>query len=197
MSVSKPESPKSSLPSQPSKSLLDRLGDLLGGLMAFVRKAPIAVVFLVIAAVLYFRQSDQPVEDLPQFDTPSVETEPQPPSDLPAGTNPSVWTCVHRSDSQLSKSLWADIYYGMEVRLDGKVLTVKVTEKWQELSEDKRKTVTNLVVDTWIENSQALQLLKSRDEMEEVIIKRLPDDSTVANWKPAFGIQLFEPQAGA
>lgn len=197
MSVSQPESPKSSLPSQPSKSLLDRLGDLLGGLMAFVRKAPIAVVFLVIAAVLYFRQSDQPVEDLPQFDAPAAETEPQPPSDLPAGTNPSVWTCVHRSDSQLSKSLWADIYYGMEVRLDGKVLTVKVTEKWQELSEDKRKTVTNLVVDTWIENSQALQLLKSRDEMEEVIIKRLPDDSTVANWKPAMGIQLFEPQAGA
>jgi hypothetical protein len=197
MSASKPESSKPSLPSQPSKSLLDRLGDLLGGVMAFVRKAPVAVAFIVIAAVLYFRQTNQSVEDVPQFDAPSVQTEPPPPADLPEGTDPSVWTCVHRFDSQMSKSLWADIYYGMEVRLDGKMVTVKVTEKWQELSEDKRKTVANLVVDTWIENSQSLRLLKSRDEMEEVVIKRLPDDLTVANWKPATGVQLFEPQAGA
>lgn len=197
MSVSKPESPKSSPPSQPSKSLLDRLGDILVGIMSFARKAPVAVAFIVIAAVLYFRQSDQPAEDLPQFDDPSVETEPPPPADLPEGANPSVWTCVHRFDSQMSKSLWADIYYGMEVRLDGKMITVKVTEKWQELSEDKRKTVANLVIDTWIENSQSLRLLTSRDEMEEVVIKRLPDDLTVASWKPALGVQLFEPQAGA
>jgi hypothetical protein len=165
--------------------------------MAFVRKAPVAVAFLIIAAVLYFRQPDQPVENFPQFDDPTVQKDPQPPADLPEGTAPSVWICVHRSDSQLSNSLWADIYYGMEVRLDGKMLTVKVTEKWQDLSEDKRKTVTNLVVNTWIENSQALRLMSSRDEMEEVVIKRLPDDQTVANWKPSTGVQLFDPQAGA
>jgi hypothetical protein len=191
MTTSNPES------SRPNKSLLDRLGDIVGGVMAFVRKAPVAVAFLIIAAVLYFRQPDQPVENFPQFDDPTVQKDPQPPADLPEGTAPSVWICVHRSDSQLSNSLWADIYYGMEVRLDGKMLTVKVTEKWQDLSEDKRKTVTNLVVNTWIENSQALRLMSSRDEMEEVVIKRLPDDQTVANWKPSTGVQLFDPQAGA
>jgi hypothetical protein len=42
-----------------------------------------------------------------------------------------------------------------------------------------------------------LHLLRSRDEMEEVVIKRLPEDVTVANWKPATGVQLFEPEAGA
>jgi hypothetical protein len=85
----------------------------------------------------------------------------------------------------------------MEVRVDGKVLTVKVTEKWRDLSDDKRKTVANLVVDTWIENGLALHLLNSKDEMEEVVLKRLPDDQTVAAWKPATGVQLFAPQAGA
>lgn len=197
MSASKPEPPKSSSSVQSSKSLLDRLATVVGGVAAFVRKAPVAVAFIVIAAVLYFRQTDQPVEDFPQFDDPSVQKEPQPPADLPEGTNPSVWTCVHRSDSQLSNSLWADIYYGLEVRLDGKMITVKVTEKWKDLSEDKRKTVANLVVDTWIENSQSLRLLNSRDEMEEVVIKRLPDDLPVATWKPATGVQLFDPQTGA
>jgi hypothetical protein len=197
MPVSKPESSKQPSPAQSSKSLLDRIAVIVGGIAAFVRKAPVAVVFIIIAIVLYFRQTDQPVENFPQFDDPSVQKEPQPPADLPEGTTPSVWMCVHRSDSQLSNGLWADIYYGMEVRLDGKMVTVKVTEKWKDLSDDKRKTVANLVVDTWIENSQALRLFHSRDEMEEVVIKRLPDDLTVANWKPATGVQLFDPQTGA
>jgi hypothetical protein len=93
--------------------------------------------------------------------------------------------------------LWADIYYGMEARIDGKQITAKVTEKWRSLSEDKQKTVTQLVVDTWIENSQALRLLSSRDEMEEIILKQLPEDQTVAAWKPSTGVQLFNPQGGA
>lgn len=189
--------PNVSSGNQPRKSVLDVLAAIVGGVSKFVRMAPIAVVFLVIAAVVSFQQYNQPAEQLPQFDDPEVQKEPTPPSDLPAGTNPSVWTCVHRSDTQLSGSLWADIYYGMEVRLDGKLLTVKVTEKWKELSDDKRKTVTNLVVDTWIGNSQALRLLNSRDEMEEIVIKRLPEDETVASWKPATGVLLVAPEAGA
>jgi hypothetical protein len=192
-----PESQKPVSPTSSSKSVLDRLAAVLGGIMTVVRKAPVAVAFVIIAVVLYFRQANTPDEQSPQFDDPTAQKEPQPPADLPTGTNPSVWTCVHRSDSQLSSSLWADIYFGMEVRLDGKLLTVKVTEKWRELSDDKRKTVANLVVDTWIQNSQTLRLLNSREEMEEVVIKRLPDDLTVANWKPSTGVQLFEPQGGA
>lgn len=198
MPVSSAQSSQNSPPNAPKQSLLDKIASVVGGVASFVRKAPIAVAFVVIAVVLYFRQPDQSQDQFPQFDDPTeVQKEPPPPSDLPVGTNPSVWTCVHRSDAQLSNGLWADIYYGMEVRLDGKMITVKVTEKWKELSEDKRKTVANLVVDTWVENSQTLHLLNSRDELEEVVIKRLPEDVTVANWKPATGVQLFEPQSGA
>ena len=156
------------------------------------------VAFAVLAAILYFRQANQPMEHIPQFDDPTeAQKEPQPPPDLPAGANPSVLTCVNKVNSQLDNSLWADVYYGLEVRIDGKVLTVKVTEKWKELSDDKRKTVANLVVDTWIENGLALHLLNSKEEMEEVMLKRLPDDQTVAAWKPSTGVQLFEPQEGA
>ncbi|MBI3245107.1 MAG: hypothetical protein HYZ50_01225 [Deltaproteobacteria bacterium] len=197
MPGSNPQLPDAPSGDQPKKSVLDILTAIAGGVMAFVRKAPIVAVFLVIVAVVSFQQSYQPVEESPQFDDPEVQKEPTPPADLPAGTNPSVWTCVHRSDTQLSGSLWADIYYGMEVRLDGKLLTVKVTEKWKDLSDDKRKTVANLVVDTWIGNSQALRLLNSRDEMEEIVIKRLPEDETVASWKPATGVLLMAPEAGA
>jgi len=164
-----------------------------------VRKMPIVVVFAVIAVILYYRQSHQPEEIQPsQFRDPAeMPGEPKPPPDLPAGTNPSVWTWLYRVDSQLSKGLWADIYYGMEARLDGKVVTVKVTEKLHALSDDKRTTVANLVVDTWVQNGQTLHLLNSREELEEVVLKRLSDDQTVAAWKPATGVQLFLPQTGA
>jgi hypothetical protein len=178
----------------PLGSLLDTIGAVLKVIGMIVRKMPVAVAFVVLAVILYFRQSDLPEETFPQFRDPAeAPQEPPPPPDLPEGTNPAVWTCVHRVDSQLSKGLWADIYYGMEVRLDGKVITVKVTEKWQELSDDKRKTVANLVVDTWVENGRTLHLLDSKDEIEEVVLKRLPDDQTVAGWKPTTGVQLFEP----
>jgi hypothetical protein len=85
----------------------------------------------------------------------------------------------------------------MEARLDGKVITIKVTEKWQELSDGKRQTVAQLVVDTWFENGQTLKLLQSKNELEEIILKRLPDDQTVATWKPSTGVVLLAPQAGA
>jgi len=183
----------------PLGSLLNAVGAALKFIGMVVRKMPMVVVFVVIAAILYYHQSHQPGDiQSPQFHDPAEKPgEPKPPPDLPAGTNPSLWTLVYRVDSQLSNGLWADIYYGMEARLDGKVVTVKVTEKWQDLSDDKRTTVTNLVVDTWVQNGQTLHLLNSREELEEVVLKRLPDDQTVAAWKPATGVQLFLPQAGA
>ena len=183
----------------PLGSLLNAVGAVFKFIGMVVRKMPMVVVFVVIAAILYYHQSHQPGDiQSPQFHDPAEKPgEPKPPPDLPAGTNPSLWTLVYRVDSQLSNGLWADIYYGMEARLDGKVVTVKVTEKWQELSDDKRTTITNLVVDTWVQNGQTLHLLSSREELEEVVLKRLPDDQTVAAWKPATGVQLFLPQAGA
>jgi hypothetical protein len=179
------------------KGLLRRIGAAFDLLLTLIRKMPMAVMFLVLAGILYFRHSEQPAEPAPKFGDPEMAPqEPPPPADLPPGTNPSVWTCVHRVDSQLSKGLWADIYYGMEARLDGKMITIKVTEKWQELSDEKRQTLANLVVDTWFENGQTLQLLQSKDELEEIVLKRLPDDQTVATWKPSTGVVLFAPQAG-
>jgi hypothetical protein len=180
------------------KAFLHRIGAAFDFLLTVIRKMPLAVMFVFFAVILYFSQSEQPVENVPEFSDPEMAPkEPPPPADLPPGTNPSVWTCVHRVDSQLSKGLWADIYYGMEARLDGKVITIKVTEKWQELSDGKRQTVAQLVVDTWFENGQTLKLLQSKNELEEIILKRLPDDQTVATWKPSTGVVLLAPQAGA
>lgn len=175
------------------------LRKVLQGIGLVVRKMPILVVFVVVAVVMSYRQFHQPAEEhIAEFSDPEeLPSESKPPPDLPADTNPSLWTCVHRVDSQLSNGLWADVYYGMEVQLDGKRVTVKVTEKWQDLSEDKRKTVAQLVVDTWLENGRALHLLTSGEELEEIVLKRLPDDQTVAAWKPATGMQLFAPQVGA
>lgn len=179
--------------------LFGLLRRVLRGLGVAVRKMPILVVFVVVAVVMSYRQFHQPAEEqVPEFGDPEeMPSESKPPPDLPAGTNPSLWTCVHRVDAQLSNGLWADVYYGMEVQLDGKRVTVKVTEKWQDLSEDKRKTVAQLVVDTWLETGRALHLLTSGEELEEIVLKRLPDDQTVAAWKLATGLQLFAPQVGA
>ncbi len=189
----------SSPTSSSGTGLLSTLSKILRFIGVAVRKMPILVVFAVVAVVMSYRQFQQPAEEhFPEFDDPEAMTSgSEPPPDLPAGTNPSLWTCVHRVDSQLSNGLWADVYFGMEVQLDGKVVTVKVTEKWKELSDDKQKTVAQLVVDTWLENGRALHLLTLGEELDEIVLKRLPDDQTVAAWKPATGVQLFAPQVGA
>jgi len=175
----------------PFTRLIEAIGAVLRFIGTLVQKMPMLVVFLVVAVVIYYRQSQQPAEHFPEFRGPEeMPSESQPPPDLPPGTNPSLWTCVHRVDSQLSSGLWADIYFGMEVQLNGKVITVKVTQKWQELSDDKRQTVAQLVVDTWLDNGRALHLLDSERDVDEIIIKRLPDDETVATWKPSTGVQL-------
>jgi hypothetical protein len=159
---------------------------------------PVVFMFAALAAILYYRESQNPSDEFSQFRDPEeMPTEPQIPAELPAGVNPLIVACVNKFNTQLDKSLWADVYYGMEARIDGKAITVKVTEKWQELSDDKRQTIANLVVDTWIENGRALKFLTSGDELEEIVIKRLPDDKTVAAWKPLTGVQLFKPEAGA
>lgn len=182
----------------PPRSLLDSLGAILSGLLTGVRKAPIALAFLIIAAVLYYQQSHQEhPPELDQFEVKEEAAAPKPPSDLPKGTAALVWNCVHLVDTKLSNGLWADVYYGMEASFDGKLVVAKVTEKWQTLSDDKRQTVVKLIADTWIENSKTLKIFTSGDELQEVVIKQLPNEEAVASWKPTTGVQLVSPQTGA
>lgn len=180
------------------RSLLDTIGAILNGLLTGIRKAPIAAVFIVLAIVLYYQQSHQETSpNLDQFEVKEGPSEPKPPPDLPQGTAALVWSCVHQVDTKLSSGLWADVYYGMESSFDGKVIVAKVTEKWQELSDDKRQTVVKLIVDTWVENGKTLKIFSSGDELQEVTIKQLPNDEPVASWKPTTGVQLATTQTGA
>ena len=180
------------------RSLFDTIGAVLNGLLTGIRKAPIAAVFVVLAIVLYYRQSHQETPPaLDQFEVKGEPSEPKPPPDLPQGTAALVWSCVHQVDTKLSSGLWADVYYGMEASFDGKMVVAKVTEKWQGLSDDKRQTVVKLIVDTWVENGKTLKIFSSDDELQEVVIKQLPDDEPVASWKPTTGVQLSTPQTGA
>src|SRR6266446_3814781 len=125
------------------RSFLSMLGSIFDGLLTFIRKMPMAVLFGVVGIILYYRHVEQPTtEPLEKFsNVEEMEREQELPADFPKDANPSVLTCVHKVNADLDKSLWAEVYLGMEVRLDGKMFIAKVTEKWQELSDDKQKTV--------------------------------------------------------
>lgn len=181
-----------------------------------VRKSPVVLVSVLVLALLYYRNpqttQDQVTQgahdtDTPEFSQPTA-AEQKPPAELSPGEQ-SLWLCVQRVDAELMDGLWSDIYDGMEAKLDGTAITVKVTEKWQELSDSKRQTVGQLVVDTWLKTGQTLQVLQTSEEtddvvlqasgqpFQEVLIKRWPDEKTVATWKPGTGLQLLDPQAEA
>jgi hypothetical protein len=185
---------KPSPKARPSRSVFQIIGAVFDGVLTVIRKAPIVVLFAVIAVVLYFRQAEQtPGTELEKFSPPEeMEREPAIPEDFPKDANPSVLTCVYKVNADLDKSLWAEVYFGMEARLDGKMFVAKVTEKWQALSEDKQKTVVQFIVDTWVQHGQALKLFTSREEMDEVTIKRVSDDQVVATWKPATGVEVIK-----
>ena len=179
--------------STPSRSLLQIIGAVFDGILTFIRKVPMAVLFAVFAIILYSNYAEHaPEKELEKFSPAGAMKQPEIPADFPKDANPSVLTCVYKVNADLDKSLWADVYYGMEVRLDGKMLVAKVTEQWQGLSDDKRATVTQLIVDTWVQHAQALQFITARDDMEEVVIKRVSDDRTVAAWKPATGVEVMK-----
>lgn len=175
----------------PPRSVLDMIGALLSSLLTGIRKAPIVVVFLMIAAAVYYQQLHQePPPQLNQFTVKEEGEAPKPPPELPQGTAALVWHCIHQVDTKLSNGLWADVYYGMEASFDGKLVVAKVTEKWKELSDDKRQIIVKLIADTWIENGKTLKIFTSADELQEVVIKQLPSDEAVASWKPTTGVQL-------
>lgn len=178
----------------PSRSVIQTIGAVLEGLLTLIRKAPIVVLFAVLAVVLYFRQADQTLDtELGKFSPPEeMEREPEIPEDFPKDANPAVLSCVYKVNADLDKSLWAEVYFGMEARLDGKYVVAKVTEKWEGLSADKRATVAQLIVDTWIQHAETLKIVTSREAMEEVVIKQASDDETVANWKPTTGVAVMK-----
>ena len=179
--------------STPSRSLLQIIGAVFDGILTFIRKVPMAVLFGVLGIILYSQYAEQtPEKELEKFSPAGEMKQPEIPADFPKDANPSVLTCVYKVNADLDKSLWADVYYGMEARLDGKMLVAKVTEQWQGLSDDKRATVTQLIVDTWVQHAQALQFITARGDMEEVVVKRVSDDRTVAAWKPATGIEVMK-----
>lgn len=185
--------PKPSPNATPSRSVLQTIGAVFDGLLTFIRKAPILVLFAALAVVLYFRQEEQPQpETLEKFSVEEMEREPEIPADFPKDANPAVLSCVHKVNADLDKSLWAEVYFGMEARLDGKYVVAKVTEEWQKLSDDKRATVTQLIVDTWLQHAETLKIITSRDAMEEIVIQQAANDQTVANWKPVTGVAIVK-----
>jgi hypothetical protein len=188
-----PPNSKSPPNAVPSRSVLQTIGAVLEGVLTFIRRAPMVVLFGVIALILYFRQDEQQQPGaLEQFSVEETEREPEIPADFPKDANPLVLTCVHKVNADLDQSLWADVYYGMEVRLDGKMFIAKVTEQWQDLSFDKQKTVVEFILDTWVQHARTLKLFTSREEMDEVTIKRVSDDQTVATWKPETGVEIIK-----
>ncbi len=165
---------------------------LLGAIGAMLRKIPTTFVLVLIGLFIVFRSADeeQPPEPPPE-DSISQE-EPQPPADLPANISPAFWTCVYRTDTQLSESLWADVYYGMEASDAGRSVSVSVSQKWTDLTLEQRSTVVELVATTWQKNSQDLDVFEPGVGIERVTLKRAEDDTVVAVWTPHDGVELIE-----
>ncbi len=168
---------------------------LLGAIGAGLRKIPTTFVLVLIGLFIYFRSPDesQPPEQPPE-DSISQE-EPQPPDDLPASISPAFWTCVYRTDTQLSESLWSDVYHGMEASDAGRSVSVSVSPKWTDLTPDQRSTVVELVATTWQKNSQDLALFEPGAGLESVTLKSADDDTIVAVWTPHDGVQLVEGES--
>ena len=184
------KSPRPSAPQQEAKKNPSQT--LLGTLGAGLRKIPTTFVLVLIGLFIYFRSSDeaQPPEQLPE-DAINQE-EPQPPADLPTNISPAFWTCVYRTDTQLSESRWADVYYGMEASDAGRSVSVSVSPEWANLTPDQRATVVELVATTWQKNSQDLALFGPGVGLESVTLKGADDDTAVAVWTPDDGVQLVE-----
>jgi hypothetical protein len=174
------------------RSFVTTLKSILSGFLTLIRRMPMVVLFGVVGIILYYRHVEQPaIESLEKFsNVEEMEREPEIPEDFPKDANPLVLTCVYKVNADLDKSLWADVYFGMEARLDGKMFIAKVTEKWRELSDDKQKSVVQFIVDTWVQHGQSLKLFTAREEMDEVTIKRVSDDQIVATWKPTTGVEV-------
>ncbi len=185
-----PQSPTSRQEAKktPAQTLLSAIG-------AGLRKIPTTFVLVLIGIFIIFRSPDeeQPSEQHPE--NSSAHEEPPPPADLPAHISPAFWTCVYRTDTQLSESRWSDVYYGMEASDAGRVVSVSVSQEWANLTPDQRATVVELVATIWQKNSQDLAVFAPGDGVETVTLKRAEDDTLVAVWTPDAGVRLVEQGA--
>ena len=170
---------------------------LLGAIGAGLRKIPTTFVLVLIGLFIVFRSADeeQPPEQQPEDSI--AHEEPQPQLDLPANISPALWTCVYRTDTHLSASLWADVYYGMEASDAGRSVSVSVSQKWADLTPDQRSIVVELVATTWQKNSQDLAVFEPGVGLETVTLKRAEDDTVVAVWTPHDGVQLVDGGSGS
>ncbi len=159
---------------------------------AALRKIPTTFVLVLIGLFIYFRSPDEAEPPEPQPEDSIAHEEPQPPSDLPANISPAFWTCVYRTDTQLSESLWGDVYYGMEASDAGRSVSVSVSPEWANLTPEQRSTVVELVATTWQKNSQDLALFTPEAGLETVTLKRAEDDAVVAVWTPYDGVELIK-----
>ncbi len=184
----RPPTPKQAAKKNPAQTLLGTIG-------AGLRKIPTTFVLVLIGLFIYFRSPDeaQPPEQQPEDSI--AHEEPQPPSDLPANISPAFWTCVYRTDTQLSESRWADVYYGMEARDAGRSVSVSVSPEWANLTPDQRSIVVELVATTWQKNGQDLAVFEPGGGLESVTLKRAGDDTVVAVWTPHDGVQLVEGES--
>lgn len=165
---------------------------LLGTLGAGLRKIPTTFVLVLIGLFIYFRSPDEAEPPEQPAEDSIAHEEPQPPSDLPANISPAFWTCVYRTDTQLSESRWADVYYGMEASNAGRSVSVSVSPVWANLTSDQRSTVVELVATIWQKNGQDLAVFEPGVGLESVTLKRAEDDTVVAVWTPHDGVQLVE-----
>ncbi len=185
--------PRSPTPKQAAKK--NPTQTLLGAIGAGLRKIPTTFVLVLIGLFIYFRSPDEAQSPEQQSEDSIGHEEPQPPSDLPANISPAFWTCVYRTDTQLSESRWSDVYYGMEASNAGRSVSVSVSQEWANLTPDQRSTVAELVATTWQKNGQDLAVFEPGVGLESVTLKRAGDDTVVAVWTPDEGVQLVEGES--
>ena len=193
-----PKPSSSSHPSGVIATLTNFFSLLFVSIGAGLRKTPTTLVLVLIGLFIYFRSPEEANKSEPsQFEEPTPQEEPQPPADLSPDVSPAFWRCVYRTDTQLSASRWADVYFGMEASQQGRIVSISVSAKWADLPPDQRATVVELVVSTWQKNSQELTLFDAESGLQKVTLKRSSDEQIVAVWTPRDGVRFVDSEAGA
>ena len=167
--------------------------NLLGLIGAGLRKTPTTFVLVLIGLFIYFRGTDEPAEPEPaEVEQAAADEEPQPPPDLPASVSPEMWTCVYRTDKQLSAGRWADVYHGLEASDFGRAVIVTVSEAWAELTDSQRTSLVEVVGEAWRTTGREVALFTADAGLEKLTLKRAADDTAVAVWTPRAGVELLD-----
>ena len=167
--------------------------NLLGLIGAGLRKIPTTFVLVLIGLFIYFRGTDEPAEPEPaEVEQAAADKEPQPPPDLPASVSPEMWTCVYRTDKQLSAGRWADVYHGLEASDFGRAVTVTVSEAWAELTDSQRTSLVEVIGEAWRTTGREVALFAADAGLEKLTLKRAADDTAVAVWTPRAGVELLD-----